>query len=299
MLHKQLTYPHKQCYATPTNMLSYIKNWNSSSTWWHWTYLLDWVLPIVVTFIVWLPFRYSRPYCGRRVLENDLTISFEYDTSATFPSWTLPLVAGVVPAAFCLLAAFFFKFRNRRELEQEGYSFAHDAHNIILSTLQSCLLAICLTDPLKNYAGRLRPDYLDRLKRAHLSPLDLTGICDSTETEVMDGRRSFPSGHASISFAGWTVACLFVFSRIPVRVRSTDVFWRVVILIPIMMFPSIVAVSRTRDNRHNFSDILAGSCIGVFAGVLIYSLHFYFNAKVPVNRKTEAAALEQSSGLSA
>eukprot|EP01060_Flectonema_neradi_P013136 TRINITY_DN19919_c0_g1_i1.p1 TRINITY_DN19919_c0_g1~~TRINITY_DN19919_c0_g1_i1.p1 ORF type:complete len:298 (+),score=33.80 TRINITY_DN19919_c0_g1_i1:56-895(+) len=279
-------------------MLSYIKNWNSSSTWWHWTYFVDWFLPIIVTLIVWLPFKYSSPYCGRRLSESDQSIQFKYSTSPAFPTWTLPLVGGVVPATLCVLFVVLNRYKNSGNLPQ-GYSLRHDVHNIILATLQACLLAICLTDPLKNYAGRLRPDYADRLQRAGLAISAFEEICASTKEEVMDGRRSFPSGHSSISFAGWTIVALLVFTRIPVRSRGADVFWRLCVLVPTLMFPAVVAISRTRDNRHNFSDVLAGSCIGVFAGAIVFSLHFYFDSRLPVNRKTDDLETDEPTALSA
>ena len=36
----------------------------------------------------------------------------------------------------------------------------------------------------------------------------------------------------------------------------------------------LVAISRTRDYRHNFSDVLAGMIIGVFSAVFGYFLHY-------------------------
>ena len=45
------------------------------------------------------------------------------------------------------------------------------------------------------------------------------------------------------------------------------------VLLPLIL-AGLVAVSRTRDYRHNFSDILGGSLIGIFFAIALYFLKF-------------------------
>jgi len=73
----------------------------------------------------------------------------------------------------------------------------------------SLWLAICsqslIVQVLKNRVGRLRPDFLARCKWD-----DTLKACTGKLDDVSDGRRSFPSGHSSIAFAGLTFLSLLL-----------------------------------------------------------------------------------------
>eukprot|EP00754_Rhynchopus_humris_P038204 Rhum_TRINITY_DN20861_c0_g1::Rhum_TRINITY_DN20861_c0_g1_i1::g.172416::m.172416/K18693/DPP1, DPPL, PLPP4_5; diacylglycerol diphosphate phosphatase / phosphatidate phosphatase len=286
-------------------MLNTLDRLSCGSNWWHWTYLLEWVVPPVVAAIIWASFKYSKPYCRAfNPLEQD--ISLHYTGAGTFPSWTIPIVGWIAPVVWSGLCAAVLSRVTRSnatpvadaegEAEDGAPSLRHDVHNLAVAAAQAVLLALSVTDPLKNYAGRLRPDYVARLTRelgfnktaAHTAA-DFQAICDSSNSVVMDGRRSFPSGHSSTMAAGWMVASLFVYTRINAsRISTTLSFCSSFVFLLQMMLPFVVAVSRTRDNRHNFSDILAGCCIGVIAGCLCFRHHFTLTAAR--NRRKEAAA---------
>lgn len=72
---------------------------------------------------------------------------------------------------------------------------------------------------MKFYIGRLRPDFLARclpdVSRAKPSDIfkygDLTlyteVICTGERSIILDGHKSFPSGHASMSWAGLGYVC--------------------------------------------------------------------------------------------
>ena len=62
---------------------------------------------------------------------------------------------------------------------------------------------------------------------------------------------SFPSGHASVTFATATVVY-----------RHLGYKWAV----PTYLFASYVAMSRLHDNRHFVSDVVFGASVGVIAG---------------------------------
>jgi membrane-associated phospholipid phosphatase len=63
--------------------------------------------------------------------------------------------------------------------------------------------------------------------------------------------RSFPSGHASVTFATATVIY-----------RHLGYKWAV----PTYLFASYVAMSRLHDNRHYLSDVVFGAAVGVIGG---------------------------------
>jgi membrane-associated phospholipid phosphatase len=87
-------------------------------------------------------------------------------------------------------------------------------------------------------------------------------IVDEALTEVLkvavrrerpDGsnNHSFPSGHASVTFATATVIY-----------RHLGYKWAV----PTYLFASYVAMSRLHDNRHFLSDVVFGASVGIIAG---------------------------------
>ena len=250
---------------------------NAGGKWWHWTYIPEWLGTMAITFALWAATKYTAPYC-RTFVVTDPTLLHSYSHSNMFPSWCIPLISVVAPVVWMLLneAVLRAVFRDAR------VGWLHNAHSVLICVAQGVFFAMCITDPLKNFAGRLRPDYIARLIEfadfpAHnATAADFARICDSDDHRVWDGRRSFPSGHSSLTWAGWTVAALYVYTRVyngrrwRYSIPSLGFFY----VAPCLVLPLVVAVSRTRDNRHNFDDVLAGSLIGIFSGIFAFPMHF-------------------------
>ena len=95
----------------------------------------------------------------------------------------------------------------------------------------------------------------------------------SVHRERPDGsnHRSFPSGHASATFAFATAL-------------ERHLGWRGAV--PAYVFSSYVAASRLRDNRHFLSDVVFGATVGIIAGrtVTRHGRDSYTMGVVPVNR---------------
>eukprot|EP01061_Rhynchopus_euleeides_P036325 TRINITY_DN6123_c0_g1_i1.p1 TRINITY_DN6123_c0_g1~~TRINITY_DN6123_c0_g1_i1.p1 ORF type:complete len:290 (+),score=81.05 TRINITY_DN6123_c0_g1_i1:73-942(+) len=262
----------------------------TESAWWHWSYLTELLLCVAITVAIWAAVEYSKPFCG--VFDPlDPRLSFPHSHSTMFPSNTIPLISFVGPVVWALLTEAIL----RLVVRSRPAGFVHTAHALVLSIAEAVMVAMCITNPLKNFAGRPRPDYVSRLVEfADFNPrnytqADLDAICSSDNSRVMDGRRSFPSGHTSMTFAGWTVTAMFVYARLfnGRRTRYTAPLLNVFVVLLNIILPAIVAVSRTRDYRHNHDDIMAGMCIGVLAGVVCFHLHFSLSSEEPRNRKME------------
>ncbi|EPZ30848.1 hypothetical protein O9G_003083 [Rozella allomycis CSF55] len=103
---------------------------------------------------------------------------------------------------------------------------------------------------LPNYFGRLRPDFLSRcIPIQGTNPIECSGNPES----IIEGRKSFPSGHTSISFQGMTCLALFIITEYELFTSRKPLHIVVAAIAP--FFVSIfVSLSRLVDYRHHWQD---------------------------------------------
>lgn len=118
--------------------------------------------------------------------------------------------------------------------------------------------------------GRLRPDFLKRCIPVTDSLKNI--VCSGDKKIVMEGRRSFPSGHSSSTFGGMGFIALFFTNHFSVFDGSGRIYKFLIFLIPILI-ASLVAISRIVDYRHHWEDVLVGSLIGCASAICGF---FYF-----------------------
>jgi len=145
-------------------------------------------------------------------------------------------------------------------------------------------LARLITVVLKHSVGRLRPDFLARCKWDEIL-LECTG----NKQSIIDGRKSFPSGHSSTAFsgmfflslwiAGQTAAWCFSVQMPPRRLRSSRMTSFFLTLLP-LFWATHVAVTRIQDYRHHTEDVCAGSFIGIASALVSYFI-FWPNPFTP------------------
>lgn len=94
---------------------------------------------------------------------------------------------------------------------------------------------------------------MDMLEALIVNEMIVEGLKYSTRRERPDGSgaNSFPSGHASNTFAMATAL-------------ERHAGWKY--SIPAYAFATYVAASRLHDNRHYLSDVVFGSAVGIMAG---------------------------------
>ncbi|KAJ9471116.1 putative lipid phosphate phosphatase 3 [Diplonema papillatum] len=260
-----------------------VKQHIADSPWLHYTYCFDWIAvglmwgaATAVSMIV--------PPCTE-FSPSDPLIGLPYHAAEMFPGGIVPVFYLLLPCvlAVCVVGG--------RKLAVKGdaavYIPLHDLHHALLTILLAVTLAMLVTASLKNSVGRLRPDFVDRLRlelgysndTPAAAAVDLA--CKSENHVVIEGRRSLPSGHASMMFAGWTALGLFAAARLrasyggrpPLHVLAA-------LLVLTEFFPALVAASRVIDDRHHFTDVIAGSGIGIFCGLVGFSLQHSFSSSV-------------------
>jgi len=211
--------------------------------WWSNKYLLDWISPIVMLGITYLITNATGPF-HRYLPENDATVGYPLRAD-TVPSWSLALL-WIGCALIILLHAYFNKNWQ-------------DFHHGWLSLYACVCFVNVVTISLKVYAGRYRPDWIS------------TFSADNDN----EGRFSFPSGHSSNAFASMIWLTLYLLGKYRAfhPVQTVGFTGSALLSSPIAV-AFFVAVSRTRDYKHNFSDITAGALLGVLVAYFVYFLYY-------------------------
>lgn len=145
----------------------------------------------------------------------------------------------------------------------------------------------CLvTSAVKLYVGYLRPIFYDVCV-----PDDTYEYCSSEHQN--DVRKSFPSGHASISFCGMALLSFFLEGRFGVsslRMWQQDLAsgeFRLTQLRPIQLerivsiccyapflLAFFIAASRVADNKHFPADVVGGAVLGTSVASFVHRVWF-------------------------
>jgi len=202
------------------------------------SYLLDWVVILAIAAVggAW---NWLRPY-HRPFSLVDLTISYPLVDHETVPVWLLVVVALIAPAVIIFLVCLIFvpgptaHKRTPRSLKWRRKFWEWNTGWMGLGL--SLAVAFLVTQGFKNLLGKPRPSMLARcqpdLSRlqeftvgdfgSSIDPrwvLVSSGICTQPDQDMLDeGFRSFPSGHASFSWAGLLYLTLFLCSKFAIAV---------------------------------------------------------------------------------
>ncbi|KAG9318728.1 phosphatidic acid phosphatase type 2/haloperoxidase [Chiua virens] len=158
------------------------------------SYAPDWILTILLAVVF---FALNSVHGFRRGFSvNDDTIRFPYAVHERVPDIALYFLALVAPLAIQLIVNL---------LTVRSF---WDYHNSALGLILGLAITGAITQFSKITVGRPRPDLLSRCIPISDSQdptygLSTDAICTQTNQSIMlDGWRSFPSGHSSLSFAG-------------------------------------------------------------------------------------------------
>ncbi|KAI3638953.1 hypothetical protein MIR68_003451 [Amoeboaphelidium protococcarum] len=219
-------------------------------------YIWEWA--IVLAFIaLGIGLQFIYPF-QRYYFLNDQSIQYPH-IQETVPPYALFIIGGLVPLVGIVVIG--LTYRRTR----------YDLHHAILGLLLTLLITYLITDIVKLLIGRLRPDFLDRCQPSGTAP---NSPCTGDADLVYEGRKSFPSGHASFSFAGLTYLALYISGKI--RMLSGRAYlYKFMPFLVLISCAALVAMSRIRDYRHHWQDVVVGSLLGFIVACLIYSFCYY------------------------
>ena len=170
---------------------------------------------------------------------------------------------------------------------------ARQAHDTVVGLAESMATTLLVTELAKYQFGRLRPDFADRVRRYYCTTEKSPEIaCTGNEVPLdadpakaakifADGRRSFPSGHAATSFVLATYAGLVTGGRMVWGEHATQHSRIAGLALQAAVYAGagFVIWSRVENGRHNPSDVLAGSLIGIGMANLAYWRRFDTNGR--------------------
>ena len=199
----------------------------SRSRWFHWSYLLDWSVAVAM---------------GGAAMGIESAAPVSRSFRVNDPGIAKPMRSETVPAPY--LALTFAIPLATAGIAQIWTRSGHDMHHAALGLAETFGLTLLVTASLKAGVGRLRPDFLARCQP------DAGGKCQGDADEITEGRRSFPSGHSSISFAGGTFMALYLWGKLG-PIRGPGEFWKVPLILAPLAGSGLIAASRLVDNRHH------------------------------------------------
>ncbi|KAK6197556.1 vacuolar diacylglycerol pyrophosphate phosphatase [Scheffersomyces amazonensis] len=250
-------------------------------------FLPDWIVALVLIVYFFIVAEHAKPF-ERQFSLNDLTISHPFAIHERVSGTLCLLIAFFIPI-IVITSYTLYKQTKLTNNNSNNNSNNNNSQEKALHNLQIALLGLVIslsvngvvTDILKNWIARPRPDFLARCGAAIGTPSDVLvdiSVCTAPlgKRILTDGMRSTPSGHSSISFSALLYLSLWLTGQFKLtsKTNSSQPLHKFIIAgLPILL-SSYIALSRTQDYRHHFVDIILGGCIGIFFAITSYLRYF-------------------------
>lgn len=227
----------------------------------HWK---DWVF-VVLLFVLYIVLEIIHPY--RRYIGELMFSTGRYSyplLHQTVPAAAVPVIAIVIPIIF-ILGFFIWKRMSR------------DLHHSILGLLTAVLLTAVITDALKDGLGYHRPDFYARCFGSVTAPAVYGPSgnvqCTGSASNLKQGYKSFPSGHASWSFAGLGYLSMYLAGKLGFFDKRGH-SWKLLPIVLPLVGATLVGISRIDNYWHNWFDVFVGALIGLIVAYFCYRQHY-------------------------
>lgn len=215
----------------------------------------DWVQGVVILLFAFFLERLS-PYVREQALSD--------------PSVTKPHLPDIVPSRMLVILALvvpvvvYFAFEKWRG----AAVMPRTLEPYMIGLVEANGLTVLITNILKLLVGRPRPHFAAVCISYAVGSLT---ECTGDANAVAEARKSFPSGHSSLSFSTAIYASAYIARRFSVGApaSSKPTAYKLLVVLFLPLLAALVAVSRTRDFHHNYDDIVAGSLLGASISGLV------------------------------
>lgn len=221
--------------------------------------LLEILLRVMLLGVVCICQLKAHPYM-RPITEAELLNEYRRPRHDSYvPAWATVLIIVFVPLLFICIP--FILTKNYVDITQA----------LLAWTLALTINAV-ITESVKLIVGRPRPDFFYRCFPNGKMTTDLR--CTGNTYDVMDGRKSFPSGHSSFSFCSLGFLSLWLCGKLGVMSRHRGKSCEMLVCLTPLLVAGVVSLSRYCDNHHHWEDVLVGSLLGLTTSYFCY--HQYY-----------------------
>lgn len=232
-------------------------------------YLLDWITVGGLIGYYLVIGRNIKPF-HRQFLSTDSRISHPYGEEQ-IPTLLLGVLVVVLPLVILSVLSY-VKYKNQFKYVELT----------IVAFMMSLSINGVVVDFLKKAIANHRPDFLSRcvpdLTAADLNGLMSIDTCTAPygQEVLLEGMKSTPSGHASLSFGGLLFLSLFIFHRFKIN----KMYMKIVAVLPVVL-ATYISLTRTQDYRHHYLDIILGCIVGCL--ITYYTFTYYSKQILPEN----------------
>ncbi|CAG4955448.1 unnamed protein product [Colias eurytheme] len=143
-----------------------------------------------------------------------------------------------------------------------------ESTHALLAWSLALLTNALLTESLKVVICRPRPDFFYRCFPNGIVTFEL--VCTGNIRDVIDGRKSFPSGHSSFSFCSLGFLSLWLYGRL--GAQYNDIRFAILCAVPIVL-ATVIGFSRCCDNHHHWQDVVGGAMLGFVTSYICYKCY--------------------------
>ncbi|KAF2715567.1 PAP2-domain-containing protein [Pleomassaria siparia CBS 279.74] len=133
---------------------------------------------------------------------------------------------------------------------------------------------------LKFLIGGLRPNFLDICQPSIIHGYSGIGygniwhtpedVCTGSPKDIREAQMSFPSGHSSAAFAGFGFLALYLNAKFKILAQAPH--WKMLLFVAPWLIATLLAASKVVDYWHHWSDVIAGSIIGILMAHVAYRM---------------------------
>lgn len=230
-------------------------------------FVADWAV-VAVFGLFFVLSEFMTPF-HRQFSLADVTLQHPSAKHTKVPTLLCLIIDMFLPVFIIMIVATVYPFRRHNRMRL--------IHVSLLGLALTFVINGFVTNCLKVWIGRPRPDFIDRCQPKLGTPTtELVGIevCTNDQWWVMkEAFKSTPSGHSSTSFACLGYLAMWLFGQLGACRPWAEAYKGVVASSPLFL-ALFIAVSRTSDYRHHFVDVISGSMLGFAIGWAIYRKYF-------------------------
>lgn len=181
-------------------------------------------------------------------------------TPSYYPGYLLWITILGVPTF--VATVYFIKYRDKTDWQQA-----------ILGVVLSIYLTASVTNCIKLAVGRPRPDFLERCFPDGKINNELK--CKGHAADVIQGYKSFPSGHSSFAFSSFGYVALYIAGKCQCfTLKGRGHAYKLCMVVIPLVWATLIAASRTADFHHHWQDVIVGSILGLVISYICYRQYY-------------------------